>query len=291
MRTMDQVRVPCGHCLGCRADQARSWAIRLIHEADAPLRPAWFATLTYSPENVPDHGSLDPRHTQLFFKRFRKSLRALATPEDLRYYICGEYGDATQRPHYHAILYGPSFLDRWDHRSQNGAPVFRSSFLEESWTYGLSEFTGLTYAAARYTAGYVRKKLRAADHPEGYTRVDPETGELVQLQPEFGRMSRRPAIGLRWIERHWRDVYPADFVPVDGMPLKPPRYYDKWMDDDHSEKQQTIRCRDCSEHRQVMMEVRRKRIEEAKELESSKLEAREKIHQAKVALFQGRDAV
>lgn len=268
-RVSDEVTVPCGHCLGCRSDQARSWAVRLVHEADAPPRPAWFVTLTY--EHVPEFGTLDPRDPTLFLKRLRRRVS-----ERISYYICGEYGDRTQRPHYHAVLYGAGFLDRDCIGHRSGAPVFRSALLESAWGHGLSEFTALNFAAARYVAGYVRKKVRQRDNPEHYTRVVPETGELVQVEREYGRMSRRPAIGRRWIERYWRDVYPRDFVAIDGKELKPPRYYDKWMD---------------AHHPDVMMQVRERRIEEGIDIAPGQLVAKEKVHRARVALFQGRDAV
>lgn len=39
-------------------------------------------------------------------------------------------------------------------------------------------------------------------------------------------MSRRPGLGLRWVQRFATDVYPADFVLVNGRKCRPPRYYD-----------------------------------------------------------------
>lgn len=277
-RVSDQVTVPCGSCLGCRADQARTWAVRLVHEGEYPKRPAWFVTLTYRPEEVPQFGTLDPEHPTRFLKRFRKRYGKVS------YYLCGEYGETTERPHYHMCVYGARFLDRAHLATRHNAPVFTSETLESTWGHGLVEFTGLTYAGARYVAGYVRKKVRQRDDPEHYTRVDPSTGELVQLRPEYGRMSRRPAIGRRWIEKYWSDVYPRDFVVINGRPLKPPRYYDKFMDlpDEKGGSR---------ERREIMYHVRRQRIEDAIEISDEKLIMKEKVHRAKVALFQQRDGV
>lgn len=39
-------------------------------------------------------------------------------------------------------------------------------------------------------------------------------------------MSRRPAIGKRWIERYISDVYPKDYFTIDGVKFRPPRFYD-----------------------------------------------------------------
>lgn len=284
LRVADRVKVPCGHCLGCRADQARSWAVRLVHEGEEPARPSWFVTLTYAPEKLPLNGTLNPRDPTLFFKRLRRAVE----PERVSYYLCGEYGETTERPHYHAVLYGPEFLDRTVLTVRSGAPVFQSPSLEAAWGLGLCELTGLTFGAARYVAGYVRKKVRQRDSPDHYLRVDPSTGELVDLQKEYGRMSRRPALGRRWIERYWQDVYPRDFVVMEGKELKPPRYYDKWMDEDHVREPCPGGCR---VHQSIMAEVREQRIKDAVEIGDDKLIMKEKVHRAKVALFQGRKAI
>lgn len=125
-------------------------------------------------------------------------------------------------------------------------------------------------ASASYVAGYVRKKVRAAD----YVRANPITGEL--LEPEFARMSLRPAIGKRWIEKYWQDVYPRDYVVIDGKEAKPPRYYDKWMDANHPE---------------VMEEVRAKRWDELEDVSKRELAAREAHHIDRDELFSRRDGV
>ncbi len=271
-RRRDSIVVPCGSCLGCREDQAKEWAVRIVHEGQT--RPSsWFTTLTYAPENVPGyqegdsrvHGSLDPEDTRRFIKRLRKRTR-----QQVGYYLCGEYGDVTQRPHYHALLFGPSFPDRIEHTVRNGAPVWVSKSLDDTWGLGLSELTALNFSAAKYVAGYVRKKVRKSESPHFYERVDTATGELQELIPEFGRMSRRPAIGRTWIERYYTDAYPHDFVVVDGVPRKPPRYYDKWMQDNHPE---------------MMEEVRHQRWQDAERLDDEKLIMMEKVHRNRDRFF------
>jgi len=242
----------------------------MVHEGDV-AGPAWMVTLTYAPDKVPENGSLNPRDPTLFLKRARASVESR-----LSYYLCGEYGERTDRPHYHLVLYGAPFLDRELLTTRHGAPVYRSDCLDAWWNLGITEFTGLTYAGARYVAGYVRKKVRQRDSPDHYQRVDPASGEIVQIEREYGRMSRRPAIGRRWIERYWRDVYPRDFVVMDGMELKPPRYYDKWME---------------AKDPRLMMEVREQRLKDLVEIGDEQLIMKEKVHRAKVALFQTRGSV
>lgn len=288
----DVVTVPCGKCLGCRADQARQWAIRLHHHASLAYptldgrfsRPAWFLTLTYDDQNLPPAGALVPEDCQLFLKRLRKRLGK----QKLSYYLCGEYGENTLRPHYHAVILGPDFPGRVaaDHR-RGVKDVWTDDVVSSAWPFGIHELSPVSFAACAYVAGYVAKKVKFAHDPNRYTRVDTDTGELFELQPEFSRMSRRPAIGRPFIERYWRDVYPRDYVPIEGKEYKPPRYYDRWMDQDHDPP-----CKGgCDAHRAVFDEVRYQRYVDAEEIGDEKLIMKEKVHRARHALYQSRGAI
>ena len=270
-RVSDQQVVPCGRCIGCRAEQARQWSVRIMHEMQMHSH-AWFVTLTYNDERIPANGSLAAQD----FSRFVKTLRRDYPPKTISYYGCGEYGESTQRPHYHAVLFGPDFLDRNIFRTSRTSNIWRAESLERNWPHGRSEFGSVTPASAAYVAGYVRKKISKKVYPDAYTRVDTDTGELVEIEKEFARMSLKPAIGRRWIEKYWRDVYPRDFVVMSGVEMKPPRYYDKWLE---------------RERPQMFMNILERRYAEATEIEPDKLRAKEKIHEARIDLFQRRNKV
>lgn len=262
--------VPCGKCLGCRTDQARQWAVRIMHEG-VTNPPAFFLTLTYDDVSIPAHGSLDPTHPQKWLKRLRRK-----TGSRVSYYLCGEYGETTSRPHYHAVVCGTPFLDRELHTTRSGVPVWTSELLTSTWGHGLCEITPIAFQAAMYVAGYVGKKVARRFEEEEYERVDPETGEIIRLEREYGRMSLRPALGRTFIERYWRDVYPRDFVVVDGWPMKPPRYYDKWAEDNIPE---------------IFEEVRHQRWLDREVFDDDRLIMKEKIHRAKTALFNPRNTL
>lgn len=213
-----RLQLPCGQCVGCRLERSRQWAIRCMHEASMHEANA-FVTLTYDQEHFAP--SLDYRDFQLFMKRARKELGPL------RFYMCGEYGERTFRPHFHALLFGVGFLDRYQWRkSASGFPLFRSPILEELWTAGSSEIGDVSFESAAYVARYVMKKVTGPASESHYKRVLPSTGEVVDVVPEFTRMSLKPGIGRKWIEKFYTDVYPEDGVLVNGMKCKPPRYYD-----------------------------------------------------------------
>lgn len=218
--------LPCGQCIGCRLERSRQWAIRCLHEAS--LHDAnCFVTLTYDDDHLPSFGSLEYRDFQLFIKR----VRARFCRARVRYYMCGEYGDTSSRPHYHACLFGFQFPDlRRLYRSTGGTPIYSSKFLEELWPLGHSSVGEVTFESAAYVARYVMKKItgqRARDH---YAVVDKSTGEVFWRCPEFNHMSLKPGIGASWISRFRGDVFPEGEVVVRGRKCRPPRYYEKFFE-------------------------------------------------------------
>lgn len=246
----------------------------MMHEKDCHEH-AWFVTLTYDNEHLPKNGSLCPEHLRAFLKALRKSEGRLS------YYAVGEYGDQASRPHYHAVLYGPELSDRFLLPGRGPHPVWDSPSLTSAWGRGLTEFGAVTMGSASYVGKYAHKKVIQEENENLYTRVDPDTGELVEVVPEFARMSRRPAIGKRWISRYWREVYAWDRVVIDGVETKPPRFYDKWMEQVHPDPD----CA-CDEHRERLLEVKEERRVETPD--KYKLEAQKRIHEARNSLYSQR---
>ena len=67
-----------------------------------------------------------------------------------------------------------------------------------------------------------------------------ETGEMHKLWPEYVTMSRRPGIGSKWFDQYQSDVYPKDFTTVRGKKIKPPKYYDRLLENVDPELRITI---------------------------------------------------
>lgn len=180
--------VPCGKCLGCRIDYSRDWANRMILELqDSP--DAIFLTLTYNNSHLPRSSNGSPslckRDLQLFWKRLRKAFPG----KKIRYFVAGEYGPKTYRPHYHAIVYGLSLQDFPD-IVQHGCnelkdPYFISKILESLWGNGFILFSSVTWKTCAYVARYVLKKQYKGDE---------EFDSFIE--PEFCLSSRRPGIGM-----------------------------------------------------------------------------------------------
>lgn len=131
-----------------------------------------FLTLTYNDENLPKNLSLNPDTTKLFIDRLRKKL----LPKKIRFYLVGEYGDETHRPHYHLIIFG---LGHW-----------AGTLIDQTWIntetkepLGFHQIGDFNEKTAQYTCGYVVKKLNK-NHPD-----------LKGRYPEYSRMSQRPGLG------------------------------------------------------------------------------------------------
>lgn len=130
------------------------------------------ATLTYSRRNLPEGGSLVPEHPQKWIRALRKVL----APQKIRYFLVGEYGEDSLRPHYHVLLFG------LNHHVAGGLDG-RSGLVKKTWKYGHTLVDSCKPAAIAYVAGYVTKKL---------TKDERDSKSLL---PEFTRMSLRPGIG------------------------------------------------------------------------------------------------
>lgn len=246
----DPITISCGQCVGCRLERSRQWAVRCMHEAQM-WQDNCFITLTFSPDGLERRNrefeeqeakdpssvkgwspvGIHPRDYQLFMKRLRKKFGKGA-----RYFYCGEYGEKTSRPHYHACLFNFDFSDKRLFKMSNGIPLYVSEELERLWPYGFATIGDVTFESAAYVARYVMKKVngKQAEEDGTYWRYDGETGEASEVKPEFCAMSRRPGIGKTWFEQFKNDVYPNDYVVLRGKKVRPPKYYDKLLEQEDS---------------------------------------------------------
>lgn len=162
---------PCQKCLPCLVNRRRVWSHRMLLES-YKHGDSCFATLTYDDAHLPVGGTLVPGDYQGWLKRLRRAL----APQKIRFFLAGEYGSQTERPHYHAALFGVSALVAGGFDGDGG-------LLQSTWGKGFTFAGELTYESAQYIAGYVTKKLGQ--------RID-----YGSRAPEFTRMSLRKGIGF-----------------------------------------------------------------------------------------------
>ena len=238
------VKIPCGKCIQCRLEYAKSWAARCMLEMEKYDKNS-FITLTYDDDSVPrswiehtdnytgevfktrsgDLLSLNKKNLQDFFKRLRSH-----TSEPVRYFACGEYGESTFRPHYHFISfnYRPDDLVFYK-RTPAGDSLYTSESLSKIWSYGNVIVADATYESACYVARYVMKKAKG---------VDSGIYDLYGIDPEFVTMSRKPGIANDFYQKHKdTDLFVSNRIHISsengGKSFKPFRYFKKCYEQDY----------------------------------------------------------
>lgn len=255
--------IPCGKCLGCRMEYSRQWANRCLLEAEYH-DSIYFVTVTYNDLHVrtswyPDPATgeaqasltLSKRDSQLFLKRLRK-----ARPNDqIRFFMCGEYGSTTWRPHMHYILFGLHLDDLVCVGQRRGNNVYHSPLLERCWSedlvttdlfgkecatplakddplrkIGFVEVMDFSWSAAAYVARYILKKQKG---PEAQFYQD------FGLVPPFTLMSRNPGIARQWYEDH-PHIDEFEYINIKtekgGKKFKSPKYYVDLFEEDYPEE-------------------------------------------------------
>lgn len=259
-----QVNLPCRKCIGCNIATQRELAVRCYHEAQlhttrfrevdtkitTEIPNSCVITLTYDQAHLPRNGCLDHSHFQNFMKRLRnhRTRRQLGNDKPIRYMMCGEYGGKTQRPHFHAIIFGETFDDRYTEQSLDGQVQQMSSLLDDLWSQpapgttvptniGRATVDTFTFAGASYVAGYVAKKLQSTTNSQRmgpYQTTTNARGDIrhIPISPEYRKVSTHPGLGADWILKpeNMQRTYRDDCVKISNWTFNPPKYYDKLME-------------------------------------------------------------
>jgi hypothetical protein len=244
--------IPCGQCIGCRIRQREDWTTRIELEARQYLREeVWFITLTYDDEHVPGMilktgeimrkvqyvwkpGEKTPESVQtLLYPDIQKFLKRLrkAYMGKLRYFVAGEYGEQTARPHYHMILYGwkPNDLKNLYKIHHNG--YYTSKWLTDLWGMGQIQIAQAVPETYRYVAGYVTKKMYEIDGKKANQYY-----ELGQQKP-FACMSLKPGLGDEYYQKHKEEIWKQGYIQcTNGKRAQIPRYYEKMMEAENPER-------------------------------------------------------
>lgn len=145
----------CGRCLPCLIRKERAWVLRQKLEALSASH-TYFVTLTYSDQNRLYR--LHYEHVQTFLK----SLRHAHPKATVRFFCSGEYGEKSNREHWHLNIFSTCNLN---------LKAGRSAI--KQWPHGAVFVGNLTTASMGYVAKYV-----------------------IEGQPQIIQASRRPGIGV-----------------------------------------------------------------------------------------------
>lgn len=217
--SQQSIAVPCGKCPACFARRVSAWSFRLMQEEKVSIS-SLFITLTYDTAKVPitDRGymSLDFRDCQLFFKRLRKNPRN--KDRKIRYYIAGEYGKQTMRPHYHAIIFDADIAS-----------------IQDAWGKGQVHYGTVSGASIGYCLKYMSKQSKIPAHKNDDRKSE---GALVSK-----------GIGLCYVTEKMKKWHLADknnrmYCNLeDGRKISMARYYKQKIYNDDEKKQIAFHAR------------------------------------------------
>lgn len=189
--------LPCGHCVACAKDYARTWQGRIMCESEYHQKSC-FLTLTYR-ENPPKFPSKD--HLRSFIKDVRNNYG-----KGIKFFGCGEKGELNERSHYHLILFGVDFSHDQPVKKTLDGFIYQSKELDKLWKYGFASVGSLTLESAGYASRYCDKKK--------ITGLD---------DGEFVIMSR--GLGRQYFQDHYKEIFDSDFIYFKGNKFKLPRYF------------------------------------------------------------------
>lgn len=279
--------IPCGKCMGCRIEYSRQWATRCMLEAKKYKYNA-FINLTYDEEHVHhttghtiegeeiDRLTLYPPDVTKFMKDLRRYFDYNYKEQGIKFYLCGEYGDTTGRPHYHIVAFNIHIRDLIPfYKNAEGDQIYISETIAKIWKKGQITVGEVTWQSCAYTARYVMKKRKGKDAEEIY--------KILGIEPEFVRMSRNPGIGRAYYEENKDNIYLTDEIFLDNgkgkvIKFKPGKYFDRLYDLESPEAMEAIKLQRkknailCEKNRQTKTNLTKKeylRIQESNLLQKT----------------------
>lgn len=216
------IRIPCGQCCDCQKKKRRDWSIRLGHEVRyhaerlkrlpkkrvkdcIPL----FVTLTIDPEHYSEVSDDPSRAIRLFLERYRKRYK-----HTLRHWFCTEYGEDTNRLHFHGIIFEHDFPCTYQSferhvyskkqraifkrkygpfKHKDGVVAACNRWLQQMWTYGITWVDAVKPETANYIVKYISKELAQGRKSRIFT--SPGIGRAYTQDPanvSFHRNNGRP---------------------------------------------------------------------------------------------------
>ncbi len=259
----EYIELPCGKCNSCRLSYSKEWMQRCMLE-----QRLWayneMLTLTYDEEHVPKAKGCDMKTGELgvevntlckkdvekFLKDLRRYWKHHYNEDNIRFYMCGEYGELHGRPHYHLLMFNFNVRDKeYYKRSQKGFDMYHSKIIEKIWGRGHIELNEITPETCAYVARYVLKKQKGKGAKEDY--------ELRGLVPEYTNCSRKPGIGAGYFEENKDKIYEYDKILLANnkgvQELKPAKYFDRLYDAEEHDLMDAIKQRrkELAEKRQA----------------------------------------
>lgn len=223
----EPIYTPCTTCMGCRVAKRTEVGIRVGHELEF-YEESRFLTFTYDEDSLPGSGDLVRKDIVNCLKRIRKEYG-----NGIRFLYNGEYGEQTARPHYHVLAFGLEIEDEeeavqfMDSDNKFSSRYRTSEHIDHIWNNGNVIIGDGTPSSGAYIGGYMAKDLPGDHDPnKPYTRTDRDRAAVIKGQRPFVGYpnGRNGGLGMRWIHRYHKDVFPHGTVLSQNIntSFKPP---------------------------------------------------------------------
>ncbi len=251
-----QIETPCNKCIACESLRSLKTAVQLHCElkmTEINNQDSWFLNPTYNDEHLPLNGSVNLKHAQLFNKAIRnfrvkqyksdckkscndcktvcKNISRLTKYRNLYQF---EYGGITNRAHGHVTAFNLSIPDLIEVESKGNYKAYESETITKLWGKGNLKILNVTIGSCIYIASHhFQDKLGKSSKIHKTPYIHPVTGKLVKSRsPEFSNRSNRPGIGKEFYKKFKSDIYPHDFIIIDGQKYPVPNYFDDLLKED-----------------------------------------------------------
>ena len=228
MALYESMQVQCNKCVACDLRRALKQAVQLNCELKTSKGKSVFLTLTYDDEHLPANFSVDKPELQRFIKRLRKWQIKTKQTGKLRYKSQGEYGGRFGRPHYHLAAFNLEFPDLKQIGYEKDWSAYESELLTKMWGNGQVHLIALVFENCLYiTTHHIEQKVNDSVKVHEKPIIHPVTGKLIEIrEPEFSTQSSKPGIGKEFFEKFPSDMYPKDFLTINGQKMPIPKYFD-----------------------------------------------------------------
>jgi len=219
------VPVTCGKCIHCKARRISGWSFRLYEESKLHDE-MYFITFTYNNDTVPltnkGYMTLNKNHFVEYIRELRRKLYEKKIL--LKYYVAGEYGTKTYRPHYHAIIFGCPLEEIIGEQYAIVAKAKKALYLTGEfefnnplWKHGYFTIGEVNKATIGYTLKYISKAKRIPVH-----KNDDRLPEFQLNSKKLGASYITPEV-KRW---HKQRLVEHVYLNIEkGKKIAMPRYY------------------------------------------------------------------
>lgn len=196
----------CGKCIWCRRKRINSWFIRSLCEIEMfnSKQFLYFITLTFSDKylDVDGYNQLQLSHVQKYIKRVRTNFGW-----KFKYIAVGEYGSKSGRRHYHLLLYGIPFIDKYTRIK-----------LAKCWKYGFSYIKLSDPNSIYYVLKYSFKNVLGLDN-----------SYYSQLGFNVPFFTCSKGFGLDYYNKNKLDILRNGYIKYRNRKYCIPRYFRKLM--------------------------------------------------------------